>query len=499
MRTETMGLSAEHPQRLLFLLLAGFGVLACDEPTEPGEVALVTVTPSATSVCAVGETRQFSAVAWNASGDTIAGFSFAWSSLDEDVAEVDDDGLATLVAEGEATITATAGAVSGSATFELFDAVVEEIDPFLATPAEGHLWEVPVVILRYLPTADGVNLDVTVAPDFHTLGEISLTDLIAEIDAFDLRVKFALEQGSAFRGYNNPGAEPSLGYRVVADITVYQHIPGGEVFDHVEGYDTYSPDYHQMFECLDMRDYVDNQRVKEVWFWHTGFDASFPSFDPAIHNPADFRGTSESNMSSPTTGDISNSLRSETDLPVYGSTYVVYAQNYRRTQAQVLHNHGHQLEAILSYVNEQQDGNTDLFWRDFVGQDDAGEHITGRAGWTHMPPNTTVDFDYENPTLVLSDIEDWRPDNSGAETQVNADTWGSIDYAWPGGSGFDERIESQWHLYWWQNMPGRANNIIDFPRVMNNWWAFTGDWDGSIAAGLGLYSVLPPGDAPLPR
>ena len=205
MRTETMGLSAEPPQRLLFLLLAGFGVLACDEPTEPGEVALVTVTPSATSVCAVGETRQFSAVAWNASGDTIAGFSFAWSSLDEDVAEVDDDGLATLVAEGEATITATAGAVSGSATFELFDAVVEEIDPFLATPAEGHLWEVPVVILRYLPTADGVNLDVTVAPDFHTLGEISLTDLIAEIDAFDLRVKFALEQGSekATDGYRN--------------------------------------------------------------------------------------------------------------------------------------------------------------------------------------------------------------------------------------------------------------------------------------------------------
>jgi hypothetical protein len=229
--------------------------------------------------------------------------------------------------------------------------------------------------------------------------------------------------------------------------------------------------------------------VKEIWFWHTGFDPTFPSYDPDIHDPADFRGGPESNMSSPTTGDISNSYRVEDDLPVYNSTYVVYGQNYRRTQAEALHNHGHQLEAILSHVNWLQDGNEDLFWKEFVGQDAGGSFITGRAGWTHMPPNTTEGYDYLNPTLVWSDIEDWTPDNSGAQTQVNVDTWEGIDYDWPGAAEFGQRDEAQWYLYWWQNMPGLDNAITDGARTMTNWWAFTGDWDGSIEADLGLYEA----------
>ena len=44
--------------------------------------------------------------------------------------------------------------------------VFEKIDPYLATPAQGHLYEIPVVIMRFLPTTDGINLDVSKAPDF---------------------------------------------------------------------------------------------------------------------------------------------------------------------------------------------------------------------------------------------------------------------------------------------------------------------------------------------
>jgi hypothetical protein len=477
---------------LLLLLLPGVALMACGSSTGPspdGEVASVTVTPASLSVHALNVTRRFSARARDASGSPIPNVSFVWSSSNENVATVDGAGLVTTIGDGEATITATADTVSGSATLEVAIVVLEHIDPFLATPAAGHLWEVPVVILRYLPTADGINLDVTKAPDYYELGEISLADLKARIDEFDLRVKFALEEGSRFRGYKNPAAAPSLGYRVVAYITVYEHMPAGAVLKRMNGYDVYLPDYHQMFDRLDMDDYVNTQGVKEIWFWHTGLDPSFPSFDPDIHDPADFRGGWESNMSSPTTGDISNSDRSNTDLPVYNSTFVLYGQNYRRTQAEALHNHGHQLEAILSHANARQDGNSDLFWKQFVGQDAGGAFITGRAGWTHMPPNTTVHYDYENPTLVWSDIEDWIPDNSGTKTQVNVNTWGDIDYAWPGPADFDQRVESQWYTYWWQNMPGRDNAIVWAAYQATNWWAFTGDWDGSMAAGLGLYEA----------
>src|SRR5262249_26475985 len=129
-----------------------------------------------------------------------------------------------------------------------------------------------------------------------------------------------------------------------------------------------------------------------------------------------------------------------------------------------------------------------LWWRDFVGQDGAGHFITGHCGWTHMPPNTTSDYDYLNPTLVASDIEDWRPDHSGATTQVNVDTWGNKVYAWPDGlADFPQRKETQWYLYWMQSIPGYAAFIPMNGDTLTNWWDFLGDWDQSMLAGEGLH------------
>ncbi len=102
-------------------------------------------------------------------------------------------------------------------------------------------------------------------------------------------------------------------------------------------------------------------------------------------------------MSSPTTGDISNNNPDNTDLPVYGNTYVLYGSNIRRTQAEGIHNHGHQLESMLSHASWLQDGNGDPFWHEFVGQDEENNFVTGRCGWTHMPPNTVGNYDYEIP------------------------------------------------------------------------------------------------------
>jgi hypothetical protein len=382
--------------------------------------------------------------------------------------------------------------VPGTVTAPVLPPAHESIDPFLATPAAGSTYVIPVVIIRFLPTADGVNLDVSMAPDFYTLGEISLSDLKRHIDTFDKRIKFMLEEGSRFRGHRDPAAPPSIGYEIVAYITVYEQTPPGPVFYSSQGFPVFGPDMHQIFERFNAELYVNTLGVKEFWIWQGGLDASFPSYDPNIHHPENFRTGFESNMSSPLTGDISNSSRDNSDLPVYERTYTVYEYNFRRSQAEAVHNHGHQLEAILSYANQRQDGNTDLFWKQFVGQDVQGNFITGRCGWTHMPPNTTQHYDYLNTTPVLSDCEDWTPDHTGATTLVNVDTWGNLAYAWPDGeTDFPQKVESQWYIYWMQNMPGAGNTIRHGQGYMTNWWAFTGDWDASISAGLGLHEPTP--------
>ena len=108
-----------------------------------------------------------------------------------------------------------------------------------------------------------------------------------------------------------------------------------------------------------------------------------------------------------------------------------------------------------------------------------------------MPPNTLGDYDYLNPALVESDIEDWRPDNSGVKTLVNLNTWGDLAYAWPGGAqGVPQRTESQWYIYWMQNMPG-LDNGIPYGRIneMTNWWYLTARWD-EVVNGYGLHTSV---------
>jgi Bacterial Ig-like domain (group 2) len=417
-----------------------------------------------------------------------------WSSSNPAVATVSASGVIKAVAAGRATISAVLDGMQGDLELMVKAPVlppkVERIHPFLATPAANSLFEIPVVILRYLPTADGVNLDVSVSPDYWELGPISLRALKRRMDTLDIRTKFMLEEGSKFRGYKNPTALPSIGYKVVAYITVYEPTPPGKVKYEVAGYPVYQPDHHQILKRFDGKRYVEALGVKEFWVWNGTLDPTFPVYDPQIHKPESFRGADESNMSSPLTGDISNSPRDPSDLPVYSSTYVVYHQNFRRGEGEAVHIRGHQLEQMLEHANLRQDGNTTLFWQKFVGPSDSTQPFR-RCGWTHVPPNTTAEYDYyTNYNEVLSDIADWTPKGIGKKTLVSAHTWGDHPYPWPLGMApelQEGRNEAHWYIYWMQSMPGRGNTIPYGLKRMTNWWRFTGDWDGSIRGTLGLY------------
>jgi concanavalin A-like lectin/glucanase superfamily protein/FIMAH domain-containing protein/Big-like domain-containing protein len=426
-----------------------------------------------------------------------------WSSSNPAIATVDDAGVIKAIAAGSATISAAIGGAQGDLDLTVkapaLPPQVEQINPFLATPAANSLYEIPVVILRFLPTADGSNLDVSVNPDFYELNPISLAALRRRIDTFDIRTKFMLEEGSRFRGYQDPTALPSIGYRVVAYITVYEPTPPGKVKGVVAGLPVYQPDYHQILERFDGRHYVEALGVKQFWLWTGEFNASSPVYDPQIHKPESFRALDESDMSSPLTGDISNSGRDPTDLPVYSSTYVVYDQNFRRSDREAVHGRGHQLEQVLEYANLRQDGNSALFWQKFVGyaqSDPNRDFRQGRCGWTHTPPNTSAEYDYRtNYNEVASDIADWTPEGFGRKTLVSAHTWGDHPYLWPLGTRpnlQEDRNEAHWYIYWMQSMPGRGNSIAYGPDRMTNWWRFTGDWEGSIRGGLGLHEQAAP-------
>jgi len=99
-------------------------------------VTSVAVTPASASLDALGLAQQFNAIAQDASGNVILGRSFTWSASPAGVATIDPvTGLATALANGVTTITATTGGVSGTATLS----VAQIVKSVVVTPASATL------------------------------------------------------------------------------------------------------------------------------------------------------------------------------------------------------------------------------------------------------------------------------------------------------------------------------------------------------------------------
>jgi hypothetical protein len=102
--------------RSLLVVLASAGLAGCShgDSTAP-VVTTVVVTPASPTLDAVGATQQFSAMAQDASGNEVTGFTASWSSSATTVATISASGLATAVDDGTTTITATMEGVEGTA------------------------------------------------------------------------------------------------------------------------------------------------------------------------------------------------------------------------------------------------------------------------------------------------------------------------------------------------------------------------------------------------
>lgn len=346
---------------------------------------------------------------------------------------------------------------------------------------DGHIGHYP------LPPSNPENKNLKLK-----LSELSNWQLYSYIKG-----KFAVEEGSRFRGYINPNAIPNVGIKVVKHFNVYKNFPVRS-----NGVTTWggadpqrSIDYHKVFKMIDLQKLVEEQGVKEVW-------VSVQGDEP------------ESNMSSPVTGDVSNSHRIQQDLPIYKNTYIVYSFPSHRNYDIFLHCRAHQYEAMLCYMNEE------FFNNEFVGLNKK-ELIAGNCHFS-VNSNKVSDgewqhYDQANTNFVQSVIETWVPYTKTQTKPVNVSYWGSRLKQLPEhiklpvatqlnwwrarqegsgrtvGGGWDTKnnrricfdsLHASWYMMWFQQFPGEKP--IKFKKSPNelfetyetvNWWDIIFDWD----------------------
>ena len=406
-----------------------------------------------------------------------------------------------------------------------YEELLNEQDNYLKQNENNLNINVPVVIINFHPTLDGVNIDSRRYIDDYFIKDrfYNYYDLdrnvcsnidknnplckIGTLEMYKIRskeihmfTKFGIEEGSKFRAYKNNSSEKSINIQVLKYFNFYElktKIYGNKV--------TPQPDYQEIFDIINLEYLVNNFGVKEVWFSIPPLDVEYPNIQQGLISSDFLLNLPESNMSSPH-GDVSNSARITGDLPVYNKTYVVYGINVDRGPGESLHNRGHQIEAQFGYID--RNNNDYLFWNKFVGVklnnngllDFSKQAYNGRSGNTHFPPNASADYDWGNQTEINSDINNWLP-SGGINELVNTNTWTNIKYNLPFETkfffeesnldGFRNDTQYKWLLYWFQSMPGENNNIPYIKDGINykltNWWDLFYNWDGVITENKTLW------------
>ena len=105
-----------------------------NEPIAPSAVASISISPSTGSV-SLGATAQFTALVQDAQGRELTG-QVTWSSSSQAVLTIDASGLATGVAEGSSSVTASAGGKSASASVTV--SAIPVPPPAQSGPRVGH-------------------------------------------------------------------------------------------------------------------------------------------------------------------------------------------------------------------------------------------------------------------------------------------------------------------------------------------------------------------------
>src|SRR6185503_8607910 len=104
-------------------------------------VSSISVSPASATLAALDATQPFSVELKDANGNIVTNKTVAWSSSLPAIASINvSSGLATAIADGATSITATIGAKSASATLTVAQAVATiEVSPAFATLESLHV------------------------------------------------------------------------------------------------------------------------------------------------------------------------------------------------------------------------------------------------------------------------------------------------------------------------------------------------------------------------
>ena len=149
-------------------------------------------------------------------------------------------------------------------------------------------------------------------------------------------------------------------------------------------------------------------------------------------------------------------------------TFAVMGFSYERGVGEMVHDLGHRAEFLIPSnigyaIWDRFDGQRQRYAEDFfcpAAPDATHPEVdppVGHAGNPHFPPNAYCHYQYDRDYPVLSDAYDWAnyPNLTGAQTTVNASTWGATQ------EGF---------IVWWL---GRLpHNPGGTSAGLNNWWRY---------------------------
>jgi hypothetical protein len=160
-------------------LVAAMLTLSCSDSggngTGPAPVTTVTVSPGSVTLTFVGETRQMSATAKDAAGNTVS-VTFTWTSNNPAVAEVSSSGVVTARSAGVASITATGGGVTSAPSSVALDQQVGGVELDVSSLSFASLGESQTL------TATAVDEGGTPVPDA-AVSWVTTNDLVATVSS----------------------------------------------------------------------------------------------------------------------------------------------------------------------------------------------------------------------------------------------------------------------------------------------------------------------------
>jgi len=205
-------------------------------------------------------------------------------------------------------------------------------------------------------------------------------------------------------------------------------------------------DYVAELEAKGVPAMINADEIDEVWFFGAPY---FGYWEAAMAGPGAFF----------INGGVYPQIQTSRPFAIMGF-------NYERGVAEMLHSLGHRAENHLARVFggwNLVDPVTD--WDHFsanVGQSNG----TPGVGNIHYPANGHHDYEYGNPTPVLSTALDWAlyPDLTGATTMISAASWTG-----------SENLHRGYMKFWFELLP-HAPGLHPVHGRANDWYAYIYDW-----------------------